>query len=166
MNRRGQSESDLAIFAVIIFIIMILGVVVLKSWNGIDAGMQSKASIIGSTAATASSDAATGFGGGFNGAVIVAIGIMYMGLFVSSRHISTHPALFFINVVLVVASLSLSAIFANVFDQGTNTANFVTERAAMPALVFVGNNLLYFGIGALAMILLGLFAKPGGGIDE
>lgn len=166
MVKRGQAESDLVVFLAVIFIVAILGLVFVKGFGGINTGFQAVNSTIGAPAAQASSQASSGFSAGFNAAMVVAIGIMYIGLFITSRQIGTEPMWFFINVFLLVLALGLAAILANAWDQGTNNPNFVVERAAMPAMVFIGNNLLLFGIGAFAIILIGLFAKPNTGSDS
>jgi hypothetical protein len=163
MFKRGQSESDLVVFIAVIFIVLIIGVVVVKSFGGINTGLQAHSADIGVNAVTASTNAFVGFSAGFNAAAVIAIGIMYIGLFITSRYIGTEPMWFFINVFLLVLALGVAMLLANAWDAATNNPSFVTERASMPALVFIGNNLLLFGIGAAAVILVGLFAKPFGG---
>lgn len=166
MNTKGQSGYDLVIFIVVIFFIAMLGLIFVKMYGGINTGMQSQAAVIGSTAATASDDANTGLTNGFDTALILAIGLMYIGLFISSRYIGTHPMWLFINVFFLVIALGLAAVLGNAYDLGSNNPQFVTERAAMPGATFIADNLLLFGIGALAMICIGLFAKPGGGEQQ
>lgn len=163
MTKKGQSALDLVVFLVILFVIALLGIIVVKVWGGINTGLQAKSSDIGTAAATASSDSNTGFQRGFDMSMSIAIGIMYIGLFITSRYIGTDPMWFFINIFLLIIALSLAAILGNVYDTATNNASFVTERAAMPGMVFIASHFLEFAIGAFAMILLGLFAKPSGG---
>lgn len=163
MNKKGQSALDLVVFLVVLFVIAFLGIIVAKVWGGINTGLQAKSSDIGAAAATASSDANTGFQRGFDMAMAIGIGLMYIGLFITSRYIGTDPMWFFINIIFLVLALSFAAILGNVYDTATNNATFVTERAAMPAMVFIASHMLEFAIGAFAMILLGLFAKPSGG---
>ena len=163
VGKKGSSETDLVVFLVVIFCVAIIGIVVVKTFGGVNTGLQSQSATIGATAATASGNAFTGFSDGFNAAMVVAIAIMYIGLFVTSRNIGTEPLWFFVNVFLLVIGLVLAALMANAWDAATNNPSFLTERAAMPAMVYIGNNLLLFGIGAVAVILVGLFAKPNGG---
>jgi hypothetical protein len=85
---------------------------------------------------------------------------MYMGLFITSRNIGTDPIWFVLNVLLIMVALVLAVVLGNTLEQGFNTTQFVTERASMPALVYVGSHWLGFAIGAVAVIMIGLFAKP------
>lgn len=165
MNKLGQSEGDMTVFIIIIFFILLIGFIIVKVFGGINTGLQSQSNTIGTAAATASSNANSGFCNGFNSAAVVAIVLLYIGLFITSRYIGVNPMFFFINLFLIIVALGLAAIFGNVFDTATNNANFVVERACMPAATYVGSRLLEFGIGALAIILIGLFAKPGGGSE-
>lgn len=160
MNNKAQTEGDLAVFIIIIFFIILIGFIVVKVFGGVNTGLQNQN--IGTVPAQASSDANTGFCNGFNSGVVVAIVFLYIGLFITSRYVGSNPMFLFINIFLLVIALGLAALFGNVFDAATNNPNFVTERACMPAAVFVGNRLLEFAIGAVAIILIGLFAKPGG----
>jgi hypothetical protein len=162
MNRRGQSETDLVVVIIVLFIIALLAVVSVKLMGGINTGLQAQSGVIGASAATASSNANSGLASGFDQGMVIALGLLYIGLFISSRNIAVEPMWFFLNIFLLLIALTLAAIFGNAFDKATNNAQFVTERAAMPAMTFVAGHLLEFSIGALAIILIGLFAKPGG----
>jgi len=159
-GRRGQAVSDLSVFLIILFVIAVLAYIVVKVFGGVNDGFQGNADIIPDDAETASSDAYDGFSNGFNAAVVVALGVMYMGLFITSRKIGTEPIWFVINVFLLMAALILAVVLGNSLEQGFNTTEFVTERANMAALVYVGNHWLGFAIGAVAVIIVGLFAKP------
>lgn len=158
-NKRGQAVSDLTVFLVILFVIAILGYIVVKVFGGVDTGIQTSPDIP-AEAQLASSDSYNGFSRGFDSAMVVALGIMYMGLFVTSRNIGTEPMWFVLNIFLLMTALVLALVLGNALDQGTNTTDFLTERAAMPGMVFVGNHFLEFAIGAAAIMMIGLFAKP------
>lgn len=157
---KGQVEFDLIVYIAVIFTILLFAFIMVKISGNINSGLQG--TTINADAKAASSAASNGIANGFNTGIVVAIAILYIGLFITTRQIGTNPMFFFINLFLLIIALGLCAVLGNAFDTATNNPNFVTERAAMPAVVFVGNHLLEFGIGAFAIIMIGLFAKPEG----
>jgi hypothetical protein len=161
---RGQSGLDLVLFVVIIFVCLILGFVVLKMWNGINTGIQNNSAIVGNATAQGSADIGTGIAHGFNNGIVVGVFIIYIGLFITARYIGTEPMFFIVNICLLIFALAFAAVYANVFAGFTNSLEFVNETASLPAAVFIGEHLLLFGIGAFAIILIGLFAKPADGV--
>lgn len=134
------------------------GVLISKVWGSINDGIQ--ATNIDATSKAASSSAASTFPSGFDIAIVVALGLGYIGLFITTRNIQTNPMFFFINIFFLVLVLGFAAIFSNVFE-ATNTNDFAVTRAAMPGTVFVMGHLLEFAVLAVVIIIVGLFAKPG-----
>lgn len=160
-RKKGQAVADLTVFLVILFVIAILAYVTVKVFGGVNDGLQNSDGV-DALAATASDDSYNGFAQGFDSAMVVALGIMYIGLFITSRNIGTEPLWFALNIFLLLTALTLALVLGNALDAGTNTTDFLTERAAMPGMVYVGNHFLEFAIGAAAVMLIGLFAKPDG----
>jgi hypothetical protein len=158
---KGQAGLDIVTFIVIIFFLALLSLIAVKIWNGMNSNFQGNPALPAASQAAAATTA-TNLPAGLDVAIVVALGLLYIGLFVTTSRIGTDPMFFFINVCLIVVVLGMGAIFGNVYDQGTNTADFVVERASMPASVYIASHLLEFSIGAAAIILIGLFAKPGG----
>lgn len=156
MNKKGE---DIPTFVVVLFFIMIFALVLLKMWGGINTGFQANANVP-TLAKTATTDANTGFSNGFNDGIVVAIGILYMTLFITARLSSAEPMFFFINIVFLIIALIVAAVLGNVYEAGTNTNEFAVERAEVPAIVFVSQHILEFAIGAVAIILIGLYARP------
>ncbi len=158
-NKRGQSATDLAIIVIVIFFIAFLGLIFAKIFDGINGGFQ--ASNIDATSKASFATSTSNFISGWDIAIVVALGFAYMGLFFTTREIPVNPMYFFINLFFIVLALLFGAIMSNAFDM-TNTADFVTERAAMPATVFIMGHLLEFAVLAAVIIMIGLFAKPSG----
>lgn len=162
--KRGQSGTDLIIAVVVIFVVALIGILGSFLWGSIDSGFQSQ--LTGSAnaqALAASTNTNTNMASGWNIALIVGLCVTYIGLFITTRYIETNPMFFFINVFVLLFCFIFAAILSNVFDTATNRTEFVVQRAAQPAAVFVMNNLLAFAIIAGVIILIGLFAKPSQG---
>lgn len=157
-SRKGQTGIDIVTFIVVMFFLILLGFLAVTIWLRIDNNIQ-VADGLPAVSKTASSVAADRIPAGVDFAIIVALGLLYMGLYITTKRIGSNPMFFFINVILIILVLGIAAIFGNVME-GTNTAELVTERAAVPGLIFVANHLLEFAIGAMAIILIGLFSKP------
>ena len=161
MNRRAQSSVDILTFIVIIFFIALLALIGTKIWNGINGQMQGNAALP-AVSQTAAATTTSNLPAGLDVAMVVAVALLYIGLYITTIRIGTDPMFFFINVCLIVLVLGMAAILGNAFDQGTNSPDFSTERTSMPALTFIATHELEFAIGAAAIILIGLFTKPGG----
>lgn len=157
---KGQAGLDVLSFVVILFFIAVLGLIAVKIWNGMDTTFQAT-DALPAESKTASSQAALNIPAGIDFGIVVGLGLLYIGLYITTRNIGTNPEFFFINVCLILLVLGFSAILANAFD-GTNISEFAIERASMPALVYIGSHLLEFSIGAIGIVLIGLFGKPGG----
>jgi hypothetical protein len=156
-HTKGQSALDLIVVVLVLFVIAFLGVLASKIWSSIDSGIQG--TNIDATSKAASAGVATNMPSGFDIGIVVALGIAYIGLFITSRSIQTNPMFFFINVFFIMLALGFGAIMSNVFE-ATNTNDFALTRAAMPGTVFIMGHLLEFAILAVVIILIGLFAKP------
>ena len=159
-SKLGQAGLDVLSFVVILFFISVLSLIAVKIWNGLDNTFQSTTSLPAESK-TASSTAASNIPEGLDFGIVVGLGLLYIGLYVTTRNIGTDPNFFFINVCLLILVLGFSAILSNTYE-GTNISEFTIERASMPASVYIGSHLLEFSIGAVAIVLIGLFAKPGG----
>lgn len=160
--KKGQAVSDLAVFLIILFVIALIAFIVVKVFGGVNDGFSSNSNLISIQAEEAASDSYNGFSSGFDSAYVVALGIMYIGLFITSRKIGTEPFWFVLNLFLIIAALLLAVVLGEGLEQGFNTTDFVNERADMPSIVYVNDNWLGFAIGAAAITLMGLFAKPEG----
>lgn len=158
--RKGQAGLDIVTFMVIIFFLALLSLIAVKVWNGMNSNFQGNAALPAASQ-TAAAQTATNLPAGLDTAIVVAIAILYIGLFITTYRIGSDPMFFFINICLIIVVLGMAAIFGNAYDQGTNTADFVVERAQMPASVFITTHLLEFSIGAGAIVLIGLFSKGG-----
>jgi len=159
-SKKGQSGEDIIILVVMIFFIALFGLLMVLVWNHIDTGIQ--ATGIDATAKAASSSVNTNLPSGFDIAIVIALALGYMGLFITSANIPVNPIYFFLNLFFIILSLGFGAIMSNVFD-ATNTNDFALSRASMPATVFVLGHLLEFTVLAAIIVLIGLFAKPFGG---
>lgn len=159
--RRGQTGPDLLTVFLVLATIAFLGLLAAKVWSDFNTQAQNIDSLPAASK-TASASIATNLPAGLDIGIVVALGILSIGLFITSRFIGTHPVFFWFNVFLLLFVLGVGALTSNVFDQATNTASFVTERAAMPATVWIMGHLLEVGIAEMAIILLGYFAKPEG----
>jgi len=158
---KGQAGLDMLTVIVVLFFLLLLGIIGVKVWNGMNAQFQGN-SALPAASQTASATVTTNFPAGLDTAIIVSLGLLYIGLFITSQRIGTNPMFFFINVCLLVLVLGFTAILSNAYQSAVNIPQFATEVASMPASVFIGSHLLEFAIGGMAIALIGYFAKPGG----
>lgn len=80
--------------------------------------------------------------------------------------IDTHPAFFFISLLITIISLILSPIFSNVFGTIAKTSAFNTAAESMPFMRLIMQNLPMFILVIGSMVTIVLFAKTRGEGNE
>lgn len=158
-NRKGQ--VDVLTVAIIIFVIGILAMLSFKFLGGINTAYQADVGLSNSTknvVGTYTANYATAMDQG----ILIAVGICFMLTLILAYRIDTNPGYFFITLFILLILLGITAIFGQVFDQGTNTNDFATERAAMPGLVFVASNIFGISLAMFVLISIVIYAKVTG----
>jgi len=94
---------------------------------------------------------------------------MLIAMIVSALFIRTHPIFFFVIVFVFVLTAFMGALFTNVFESVAGSSGFSDVADRLPLTEVVMNNLPYFGVVALFVMVVVLYAKfrmeTGGGMS-
>lgn len=161
--KRAQLGTDAILIVIVIFFLLaMLSFFAVKMFSAINTNVQAT-DAINAEAKAASANVNTKMPTALDVGFLVGLGILAILLFITSSLIGTNPVWFFINVFIILLLIGGAAIFSNLFSEGTNNATFVNERASMPGMTFVMDNLLLVIIVFVAIGFIGYFAKPFGG---
>lgn len=155
-NKKGFAQ-EVMFFAIVIFIISIIVIVALnlltaynEKYKGHDASTASKGIV---------QDSVDRYPNVFNWIFFTIIIIFMLVIFVSLYFLDTHPAFFFVGVILFAFALIAFAIIGNTYDAFANTPAMASETAELSILNFLMDNWfkIMLVIGFVGITLL--FAK-------
>jgi hypothetical protein len=159
-NKRGV--VDVLTVALVLFVIAFVTILVLKILGAFTAELQNTDAVPESK--TAATDSTAAFANGFDQAIVAALALSYIVLLILANQVGTNSGWFFLALIILLILLGVVAILSQVFDAVTNNNDFVTERAAMPATVWIMDNLLILSIIGGVLLLFALYSgKDNGG---
>ena len=97
--------------------------------------------------------------------LMIFIGVL-IGVVVGVWFIKTHPALFWITIPIFAFIIFLSAVYANVFFNFSNSPKVIASTQAFTVIPFIMNNYAYVMTGVVILIAIALFAKGKGQTNE
>lgn len=103
--------------------------------------------------------------GVFDGGLLVVLILFTIVMLISAWYIDTHPAIFIIAFILVIAIVVVAGALSHSFEEFTQTPEMINATSDFPISVFVLDNLpvLVFVIGvALVIVLFAKFKYSGG----
>lgn len=157
-NSRKGNVGDIALIIVVMFsfaLIVIIGKNVFVDLNeGMqDAGFMSNRSV--SILDNFESNYTTIFDGIF---LFVFVGLI-VGVAISAFMIKSHPAFFFVTIILLAFFIIIAAIFSNVYEDISTNEAFVDQSADFTVINHIMGNLpVWITIGG-ALVLLALYIK-------
>lgn len=159
MNRKGDVSEGI-IFVVLLFFLAIAFIVV-AFVNG------KFHDVIANTALNESDASASILGGldkitdsGIQNGYIFIMAFLIIGMMLSAFLVRVHPAWFFLYMIFAAFSVFLSVIVANTYSTLANNADLATTMAQQSKVTWAMQHLVQIVIGALAVSILILFAKP------
>jgi len=155
MNKKAAIQDSILVI-VFIFIIAISFLVMSKVWNQVDPELKEQ---FNSTYYNRASL--------FTGMVFKSFDILFVfviiGFFIfliiSVFLINTHPAFFVVSLILLLVSLILAPLFANVYSDIEGSDEFATESAEYDIISFVFSKYPLFALIAGILVLIALYAK-------
>lgn len=162
LSRKGQ--VDILTTGLVLFVIALVCLLGFKVVNTISTSY----SAMDNTTAPASTKStitnySSSLGSGFDQGIVIAMGFIFVLTLIFASQINTNPGFFWIFLFILILVLATTAILAQVFEQGTNTADFATERAAMPMVTWVGTNIFGISAAMAVLLLVVIFAKINSG---
>lgn len=103
--------------------------------------------------------------GVFDGGLLVVLILFTIVMLISAWYIDTHPAIFIIAFILVIAVVIVAGALSTAFEEFTQTPEMIGAASDFPISVYVLGNLpvLIFVIGvALVIVLFAKFKYAGG----
>lgn len=164
MNKRGDIQ-DLITLIVIIFGFAIAGIVAYKFIGEFNDQVADNP-VLTDHSKEIMVDAETRLPGIFDGGLLVVLIFFTIVMLISAWYIDTHPAIFFIAFILVIAIVIVAGALSTTFEEFTQTPEMINASNEFPISVFVLGNfpVLVFVIGVALIIVLFAKFKYGGGV--
>ena len=100
----------------------------------------------------------------FDGGILVVLILFTIVMLISAWYVDTHPAIFIIAFILVIAIIIVAGVLSTAFTEFTETPSMIAATNEFPITVFILGNLplLIFVIGVALIIVLFAKFKYGG----
>src|SRR3972149_2832141 len=99
----------------------------------------------------------------FDGAFLFILVGLFLATAVSAFFIRSYPGFFFISLLMLTFFIFLGMVFANAFDDISNTADFRSSMTDFPLVSYLMGHYALFIMVFGILVLIFLFAKPLGG---
>ena len=158
MNKKGFVVQDLLFMGIILIVFAIVVIIVGKLLVSYNSGYQ--AAVPGSSdGKTMISDMTIRFPKVFDNIFLFIVIFMAIALFFTMFMIDSHPALFFVIIILLAFGLIALAAIGNVFNTFSNSSDIASTASQFTLMAFVFNHwiTILLGVGVVAIIVF--FAK-------
>lgn len=137
MNKRGYM-GDWPVIAIVLLVLAIIIFVASKLGSEVNTGLQDK--LDSDQGKQIMSDNTSRFGSVFDWIFISSFVLMVLVVIVTFFMIDTHPALFFVSIIILGMMLIPIGIFSNVFETFSTDTQMSSESAKFPFMDFVISN--------------------------
>lgn len=157
-KKKGMLSGNFLIVLVMLFVLSIIFIVGYKAFTDINTDLQLDSDLSNESKAI-SADLHNRYPSTFDGAFAVFLVLSWLFVIVAGFYVDTHPILFAVMILILVAILFLAAIFANSYDEVVAEDEFSGLEDNFPILNFTVSNLLIVALVMGISIIVSLFIK-------
>jgi len=165
-SRRNKAKINVGDLIVVVIFMIGFGLASIighQIFTDINTDIQADASI-GAEAKEASSNLQDRYPKVLDGAFLLAVGLFWIFLIISSFMIDTHPIFFVVSIVLVIGTLIASSMLANVYEEVIGDSELSTYAEDFPVTNWFNGHLLLIAIAMGFSVVIALYGKSKFGV--
>lgn len=157
-SKKANAAVDLMVGFLAIFIFIIVTIFVYKIFDNLNTNIQADTGFDTATKVQLQ-NTYNKFPSWADGIFVFALGMIWVGLIISSFYISTHPIFFVISIVLVTIVFIVGMLLSNTYEDIANSDDLSAYSENLPTTNWIMGHLLEIMIAMGATVLIALYAK-------
>lgn len=166
MAVRGQLAIDL-LYAVIVLATVGIGIFfIVKVYSGMNSNMQELDTLSTDSKVMLAANSG-GYGSLWDGLLVLAYGLVWVFLLVSSYFVNSHPIFLVFTLLILIFIFIVVMVIGNVYQAVADSPQLVSESSQFPMTLWIYTHLLEMSIVEAFTCLIALFARSptsGGGV--
>lgn len=143
--KKGFLDYRSMIIVIALFVVALVFIISFKFFGDINTDLQLDDSLSNDSKAE-SQDLYDRYPSTFDGAFAMFLGLIWIVTMIMAYNSTSHPVLFAVGIILIIATLFVASIFSNTYAEFMATDDFTGLETDFPILHFVVTNLLLVGL--------------------